>query len=251
MISPELQAIVGAHLVSCYPAEGCGFIGRRDGVDVFLPCVNTADNPLLEFRVDAVVQTEIEDAWEVVALVHSHPDTWARPSDADRLGCEASGFVWIIASVLRHEGEGDPYVAGWQEIAPESYIVPLEGREYAFGVLDCYTLVQDWYQRERGIALPHFERRDAWWNDGKSDLFTEHFCDAGFAVVPLGEPLQVGDVILMEIKSKNGVPNHSGVLLGRNHLLHHPYRRLSRIDVYGGMWAQYTRMVVRRHEDFH
>jgi cell wall-associated NlpC family hydrolase len=50
-------------------------------------------------------------------------------------------------------------------------------------VLDCYTLVRDWYRREAGIELPDFERADDWWNQGQ-DLYMQQFAQAGFSRIP-------------------------------------------------------------------
>lgn len=49
----------------------------------------------------------------------------------------------------------------------------------------------------------------------------------------------------MQVRSKNGVPNHAAVYLGDGLMLHHMYGRLSSRDVYGGYWREVTRLVVR------
>jgi len=49
----------------------------------------------------------------------------------------------------------------------------------------------------------------------------------------------------MQIRSKNGVPNHAGIYLGDGLMLHHMYGRLSRKDTYGGYWREMTRGVAR------
>ena len=114
---------------------------------------------------------------------------------------------------------------------------PLLGRMFFHRVLDCYTLVRDYYQRERGIELLDFEREDDWWHKGQ-DLYMQGFERAGFAPLARGEALQPGDVILMQVRSP--VANHAGVYLGHTGLqeqpglhpvphamLHHLYGRLS------------------------
>ena len=244
---PETQDAAFQHCLACYPAEGVGLVVRDGDSEAFVPCVNAAADPLAEFEIAGQEYADIEDAHEeVLALVHSHPDAGTDPSDADRLACEASGMPWAIVSVLKHAGEDAPHVAGIGWLQPAGYVAPLIGRQFHHGVLDCYTLIRDWYARERGITLPDFERKDKWWDDGVSDLYTTHFAEAGFERLPDGAPLEPGDVILMQIRSRNGTPNHGGVYLGDGKLLHHPYLRLSRVDVYGGMWMQYTRLIVRR-----
>ena len=125
-------------------------------------------------------------------------------------------------------------------LEPSGFVAPLVGRPFSHGVLDCYALIRDWYKQERGIELPDFERRDEWWLHGQ-DLYMQNFAAAGFA--PITGPMQVGDVVLMQIRSP--VANHAGVYIGNGHIMHHVARRMSSRDVYDGYWQENTRMVVR------
>ncbi|KLB50036.1 Mov34/MPN/PAD-1 family protein, partial [Xanthomonas euvesicatoria] len=81
-----------------------------------------------------------EDAGQIVALVHSHPNASAHASDADKAMCEASGLTWHIISV--GQVDGVPECGEVQTIQPSGYVAPLVGRQFAHGVLDCYTLVR-------------------------------------------------------------------------------------------------------------
>ena len=119
------------------------------------------------------------------------------------------------------------------------------GRSFHHGVLDCWSLCRDWYARECGLTLPNPERRDKWWEDGHSDLYMSNLADAGFTVLPDGAVPQRGDLILMQVQSRNGVPNHAGVYIGDGLMLHHMYGRLSSRDVYGGYWREVTRCIAR------
>lgn len=164
---------------------------------------------------------------------------------ADKAMCERSGIpAWVIVSVGVQAG-GSIGVEDWCEFAPSGYVAPLIGREFSHGALDCYALVRDWYKLERGAELPDFERVDGWWEDGRSNLYLEKFGKAGFVDVGQDATLEVGDVPLMEIRSKNGVPNHAGIYLGDGMMLHHMYGRLSGRVVWGGMWAHCLRTVLR------
>lgn len=100
--------------------------------------------------------------------------------------------------------------------------------------------------REWGLELPNPDRPDDWWNDGHSDLYTDNYRAAGFE--PVGGDMQRGDLILMQIRSKNQVPNHAAVYLGDGLILHHLYGRLSSRDVWGGYWRECHRMTLR-HKD--
>lgn len=239
------QAIYEAHAVAEYPREACGLIVVAKGRERYLPCRNLAAKPGEHFRLDPDDYAKAEDAGEIVAIVHSHPDVAATPSEADRVGCEASGLPWLIVAV--HGGK----VAGRAHIEPCGYQAPLVGRQWSHGTLDCWALCRDWYARERGVELPSPPRADGWWDDGHSDLYAEAALEAvGFRTIGRGGDLhtehwQPGDLILMQIRSRNGVPNHAAIYLGDGLILHHLTGRLSSRDVYGGYWQEVTRRVMR------
>lgn len=166
-------------------------------------------------------------------MVHSHPHASANPSMADRVMCERSQLPWIVV--------------GWPsgamvELAPGGYSAPLEGREFHFGVLDCYTLVQDWYRHELGVELPDFEREDGFWTRGEH-LYRDGLAAAGFEVMATAEP-QPGDGLLMRVMSPE-VDNHAAVYLGDGYMLHHLYGQPSRRERWDWPWQRRTTAVVR------
>ena len=231
------------HAAAEYPRESCGLIILAGGKEHYVPCRNIAERSgrRHKFMMSPEDYADAEDVGKIIALVHSHPDHPAIPSQADRVICEKSGLVW---HVVRVDGaECIPTTAEIETIAPCGYQAPLVGREFFHGVLDCYALVQDWFERERGVLLPDFERRDGWWSDGSGEnLYMQQFRSAGFIEVSLDD-IQVGDCFIMQHRSE--VANHSGVYLGGGLFLHHLYGRLSTRDVYGGYWKEITRVVVR------
>ena len=91
----------------------------------------------------------------------------------------------------------------------------LVGRAFQHGVTDCYALIRDYYRSVKGVTLPVFPRSWLWWKEG-GDLYRDGFEKAGFYRVDDPEP---GDVFLAQIGSP--VPNHGGVYLGNNQILHH------------------------------
>jgi cell wall-associated NlpC family hydrolase len=104
-------------------------------------------------------------------------------------------------------------------------------------VLDYYQVIVDWYARERGVVLKQFAREDNWWDDGSSDLYTQGFPEAGFVKLAEDAPLEAGDVILMQIRARNGVSNHTAIYLGEGMILHHLHGRLLSRDLYGGWYV--------------
>lgn len=219
-----------------YPHEGVGFVVIVKGRERFMPCKNLAEKSTSQFVIDPVEQSRIEDMGEIVELLHSHPNASAEPSQLDRIHCESSGLQWSIFSMP----EG--VVTDVYTFRPDGYVLPLEGRRFVHGEIDCYTLCKDWYEREMGLTLPNFEREDEWWNKGQ-DLYKDNFAKAGF--VQVFDAPKRGDGILMQVRSD--VMNHAAVYLGDGTIIHHLPNRLSSRDLYAGYFLQITRMVVR-HE---
>jgi len=246
---------IRAHAVAEYPRECCGLVVTAARREWYVPCRNAAaagDHFVLAPDDYAAA----EDAGRVVAVVHSHPDDTPAPSEADRVACEATALPWYIVAVSK--GDAGAVVAGEiRGFTPVGFKAPLLGRQFAHGVLDCYSLVRDWYKRERGIELADFARADGWWENGREgDLYMDHYAEAGFRPLAVGEQIAAGDVILMQVRSNRA--NHAGVFLGAEGLaeapglfpvpdamLHHLYGRHSERVVYGGYWREATRLVLR------
>lgn len=239
-IKGALRAALLAHAEQEAPRECCGLLLAEGRALRYLPAANLAapDAARDRFVLDPQAWADAEDAGaKVRAVVHSHPHASANPSMADRAMCEASGVPWLIV--------------GWpsgqvMQIDPCGWSAPLAGREFAFGVLDCYTLVQDVYRREFGVELPDFAREDQFWERGEH-LYRDGLERAGFAVVEGAEP-QAGDGLLMRIGSRE-VDNHAAVYLGEGMMLHHLYGQPSRIERWDWPWQRRTTAIVR-HAQF-
>ncbi|KVK77804.1 C40 family peptidase [Burkholderia sp. MSMB1498] len=232
---------IRSHAVRAYPHECCGLVIVERGRERYVECSNAATGSD-HFVLPAEEYAAAEDRGAVVAVVHSHPDSPAEPSEADRVACEASGVAWHVVEVRRGD-DGVVRPGRIETIEPVGFQVPLVGRSFAHGVLDCYTLVRDWYRVEHEIVLPDFPRRDAWWEAGE-DLYMQHYRTAGFVALQGPEPVpERGDVILMQVRAP--VPNHAGIYLGDGTMLHHLYDKLSSRDVYGGYWREVTRLILR------
>ncbi|RRU23622.1 peptidase P60 [Stenotrophomonas sp. 278] len=252
MQQSTLQAIQ-AHAVAEYPRECCGLIVATAEGEIYIPCRNTATTPSEHFRLPGEDYAAAEDLGKVLALVHSHPNAAAAASQADRVMCElpdqllpGSGIRWHIISVGQVVGE-EPSCGDVQTIVPCGYEAPLVGREFAHGILDCYTLVRDFYARELSVQLNQYDRQDKWWEQGEDLYSLDRLRSEGFDLIP-DEPRR-GDMILMQFRSD--VPNHAGVYLGDGKMLHHMQDRLSEVVPYGGMWAERTVRIVRHREVRH
>lgn len=224
------------------PVEACGLVIDYGvaGVEV-LEANNLARDPENHFVIDPLVWA-VEDQAPVIAIWHSHPGRRPDPSQGDRVACEATGLPWFIVAPER----GD-----WTRIEPSGYEAPLEGREYSYGVLDCYTLIRDFYAREFGIELPRFDPYpEGWWEAGE-DRFRELASNAGFVTVFHGTFMELrrGDVFLFQFRAP--VPGHLAVYVGDRRILHHLAGRPSRIEEYAPYWQRHMVEVLRHQELLH
>jgi len=209
-----------------FPKESCGLVIIKKGKQFYIACNNLGvgtDN----FVLDPVDYDKADQQGEIVAVVHSHPNISVNPSQADLVACEASGLPWFIVGIPTYQ---------WAYIEPSGYVAPLVGREWSHGVLDCYSIIRDWYKLERNIELPDFSRSDEWWLKGQN-LYLDNILKVGFKPIEQKD-LKIGDVILMTIGSS--IPNHGALYLGDGVILHHIQNRLSTREVFGGYYLKNT-----------
>jgi proteasome lid subunit RPN8/RPN11 len=251
-LNKKVISDIYAHADAENPRECCGVVIAGPGARRYVPLANSAAKPEEDFRISAEAWASAEDQGQPVCIVHSHPGQSARLSGADRVSLEATELPWLIVEVR----EGVP--ASHLVHLPTGYQAPLIGRPFHHGVLDCYTLVRDYYKREMGIELLDYERPDNWWNEAEHDFYMEKHAENGFSEIDASE-IQQGDVVIMQVRADKA--NHAGIYLADGKLktesdhhpapgtiLHHLYGRDSKRDLFGGYWREATRLILR-HKD--
>jgi proteasome lid subunit RPN8/RPN11 len=220
------------HLVSDVSREACGLVVIIKGRKRYVPCRNLAVDSDF-FILDPADWAAAEDTGEIVGVVHSHPFTTAQASQADLIACEKSKLPWYIYC---------PHLETWNEIQPTGYKAPLIGREWVWGVTDCWSLARDWYAEEWGLELRDWQRPVTLQEFEDAPLFDISWKATGFQEISL-EELQYGDAVLMGLNSSK--LNHCAVYLGDQLILHHVMGRLSSRDVYGGYYLKSTGRALR------
>lgn len=214
------------------PQECCGFIVNGE----VLPCKNAHNTPETNFAISAEDYAMAEDKGVIEAIYHSHVGGLDGFSRHDIKACKQCNIPWVMIHLPTNN---------FHYIDPTGN-APYEGREWSYGVHDCYALVRDFYAREFKIELDDFERGEdeEWLNPGWC-MFINNYEDQGFREI--SRPEKKGDILLMRLQSPE--PNHVAVMNGNGaSFYHHLAARLSQSAVYGGYWAKVT-VKVLRHKD--
>ena len=214
-----------AHAKEQDPKESCGLLLNIKGKKRYFPCNNLAISNYQCFILDPVDYIKADNIGEIIAIVHSHPVTPPTASQADMVSCEQSGLVWYIVN---------PKTETWGEYKPCGFKPPLRGREWVWGVQDCYTLVRDWYKEEKNIILTDWVRPTTLEEFNKNPMFEACYEQTGFRELNADEKLENGDLLFMSI-FESGL-NHVAIFLNGD-VLHHLTDRLSCIEPYSN-WLQ-------------
>ena len=233
-LSEEIQSEALGHAKKDFPRESVGLVHIVQGRERYFPCKNIADERDLHFVLDPDDYIKAEDQGEITAVIHSHPITNHAPSPADLVACEKSGLPWHIVN---------PQTEFWGYCEPSGYKLPYVGRPFCHGVIDCYSLISDFYKREFNIELTDYERKNHWWEHGEN-MYLDNFKNEGFIEIPI-EEIEYGCVVLMCLEAR--VPNHGGIYIDGNMILHHVQDRLSSRDLYGGFYQKNTAKILK-HE---
>ncbi|MDY4505370.1 MAG: C40 family peptidase [[Actinobacillus] rossii] len=236
-IDDRLKKEILAHAKQSEPQESCGFVVSEYmyGDLFYFPCENIASDPVNYFEISPDDLIRAEELGHIVALVHSHPDSEIEKvlpylSTADR-ECQVRSAVdfWLVC--------GD-------EIKQFRHIAPLIGRQFENNKQDCRNIVLDCYMLA-GVELPDNSEYEFNWFEN-ANLYEDGMKRCGFEKLPLDEPPQLGDVILIQVGAD--VANHAGVYLGNQMMIHHSEGRLSARVPYDGFWLKHTHSIWRLKE---
>jgi proteasome lid subunit RPN8/RPN11 len=149
-----------AHTEQEHPKEACGFVlSTSKGKERYFPAINISEDPESYFVLDPNSYAQAEDIGNIIAICHSHPNDGCEPSEADKSSCEATNKPWHILSWPGNK------LFSWE---PSGYEAPILGRQFSYGILDCCTLIRDYYKKELNINFQCFSGQDGWWDKGEN-----------------------------------------------------------------------------------
>jgi len=213
------------HFKNEYPREGCGIIGIVKGKKEWFPCRNIASNED-DFIMSSDDYFDVVKRADILAIVHSHPDAENEASPYDIKNCNALGIPYWIFSYPDMD---------LNILEPRKRTNPLIGREYEFGVTDCFEAMRDYLKEENIEIPPRAPFEDNWW-ENKLDYFSEDIIK-NWGGVKVDNP-QKNDVLIFKVKAD--VPDHCGVYLGNDIFFHHAENRLSCRENLYPFWAKYV-----------
>ena len=197
------------------PNESVGVLLNIKGKEKYFPCRNLSMNSNQCFILDPEDYVKADNLGEIIGIVHSHPTTPPEPSEADRVSCEDSNLKWYIVN---------PKTETWGYCEPCGFKPPLRGRQWVWGLQDCYSLVRDWYKEEKNIELRDWDRPTTPEEFLINPMFEKCAWRTGFRELRSDEKLINGDLLFMSIGSPG--LNHVAIFLDGD-VLHHLADRLS------------------------
>lgn len=201
---------------------------------------NVSKRPYHEFLLSVTGSLEVRSKvypW-VLCHTHVHPHSLSSFSPQD---CKQIENLPLLGHFMYHTVTGQYQFRLSEFLETErSYI----GREWDWALRNCYTLVRDWYKREKGIYLPprYLECEKFYQVDPNWDMYQENLPEYGFETVNPWD-YSHGDLVLMTLGRTHN-PNHIGILIKEEgeplKVLHHIGGRPSCIEVYSELLRNLT-----------
>lgn len=190
-------------------------------------CRNVAADRAEEFEIAPADHIAALQKGRLFGVYHSIPESAAfSPADLDN--AEELCLPYHVYSVVEDQ---------WLTYVPRTYDPPLERRPFVLGEWDCYGLVRDWY-RTKGHHMGDYDRDESFCHE-EQGVIMESFAKEGFALAE-GD-WAAGDVLMY--RTEKALPQHFGIYLGGNRMLHHPQGGLSCVEQVSDRWL--SRLVCR------
>ncbi len=214
------------HFDNEYPKEACGILAVVKGKKEWFPVKNIAEENN-NFIMDSDEYIKLMISTDIVGIVHNHINEDPEPSQTDIDQCNALGIPYYIFSYPDMD---------LKVLQPENNLTDLYGREYKFGIADCFEAMRD-YLIKQNITIPSralFE--DNWYKKGLDYFCPDVIKNWGGQEIDLSD-LKENDVLIFRVQEETN--NHCGVYIGNDIFYHHAINRLSCRENLFPFWQKY------------
>jgi proteasome lid subunit RPN8/RPN11 len=220
-------------LAKANPSEEiCGLIYADISGNVLIyECENIAEDKTKEFHEDYLKVFTLSSQL-ILGVYHSHPIS-SGFSEADLESAEETCLPFYLYDI-----HGDK----WHEYIPSTYESSIDCLRFALGFQDCYGLVRNFFRKKYNHYLSDYDRDETFCHE-EQEIIMKSFEKEGFYKVEFSD-IQIDDVILF--KSEKALPQHFGILIEPQTMLHHPRNALSRKEAITGRWISRIVCVLRR-----
>jgi len=225
------QDIALKHAEKDAPHEACGLLAVYKGKEKYFPCKNLSEDLGEQFIIDPDDWVKAEDAGELIAVFHSHPQIPPFPSQADLASCEYLDLPFYIVT---------PETKEWHYFEPSGYKKGLIGRQWVWDIQDCWSLITDWYKETKNISIRHWRRPASPQEFTKDPYFEKVLLGSGFIELNDEDDTQKEDVLLMDT-TDTGKLDHVALYIGDQTILHHCVKRLSCREIYDQKYIEWTK----------
>lgn len=231
-LSQNIMKDIANHAKKSSPLECCGLIVHNDNGYHSFPCLNLADDKYNSFSISPVDYIRADKIGHIEACYHSHcnPNHNLELTEMDKWSAKNHNIPMILYDVRL-----DKFTTSESASNHAKYI----GRKFKYNHDDCLSLVEEFYQNEFGILLPHTDRNDNTVKDNPS-IMIENISKYGFREV-IDLP-KYGDIILLN--THIGV-THLMLYIGDGQILHTSHNKYSSIELYSNDYKRLTHKILR------
>ena len=228
-LSKKIKRTIKEHSLKESPRESCGLITTKDGVLSVHKALNGATDSH-RFRINPFDYVKASGKGKIIAVYHSHVKG-CNFSELDKFNSETHELTYILYCL-----ENNSFLTYDPKNEFNNYI----GRDFEWGVSDCFTLVRDFYKEKLNIEIGDYPREEGW-AEKFGPLFDKYLGKENFKEV---KNLKKYDGILFRSR-KEGCSTHCAIYLGEGLMLHQPRNTVSRIDDYDERFKRITNKIVR------
>lgn len=196
------------HAKEEFPNESCGAIISGK----YVRFKNAAEDTSNTFLIQDSHFARAYVSGSVDCVIHSH-NNYDKASKEDQ---QQQLELDVPFGIINMDINRPKHVVFWGDTLP---IEPLEGRQFFYGVWDCYSLVRDYIRLNTEYTPPNPARDWDFWNKGVS-MFEGHI-EQGTAYDFIDiKDAGPGDVLLYSIHHRKYI-NHCGILIENDRVIHH------------------------------